>query len=401
MLRVELRDAKPGMVLALPIQNPKAPARVLLRVGYELTPEIVDKLREVGIRSIWVRYPSLAFLEKFIDAEKVQTQSAVVGQIADTFQTLQQQASAKLPYETYTKSIGQLVDYIVSHPQSAMFLGDIADASDDDLLRHSSAVTYLAVLMGLKLEGYLVRERRHVDPARAKEVSNLGLGAMLHDVGTSQLDPEVRERYKQTGNENDPQWQEHTALGYRMVRGKIDPSAAAVVLHHHQRYDGSGHAGKDFPVLREKNIHVFARIVAVADHFDCIRSPANLPQQPTVWVLNSMLTEPLASKFDVQVLATLLAVVPPYPPGSIVRLSDGRHAVCIDHNIPNPCRPVVQIIPDPKTLSGEDLPSGPQVDLAGESPRLFVAQWDGQDVGELNFQPPSCIADHSTAPAWL
>src|SRR5690606_29736334 len=105
MLKVDLHSAKPGMKLALPVQNPRIPARTLLKVGDDVTPEIIDKLRDPQVRFLWVRYPALSFLEKFVSAETVFSQSSVVGQITNTFERLQAGASAKLPYETYTASI--------------------------------------------------------------------------------------------------------------------------------------------------------------------------------------------------------------------------------------------------------------------------------------------------------
>lgn len=387
------------MKLALPVQNPRIPSRILLKVGYELSSEIIDKLRDQQVRSLWVQYPALSFLEKFVSVETVASQSSVVGQIAHTFETLQRGASAKLPYETYTASIEKLVEHLITNPQAAVFLGDI-DHAPNDLMRHSSAVTYLSVLLGLKLESYIVRERKHVAPGRAKEIRNLGLGAMLHDIGITQLPADVRERHARTGDDTDPAWQEHPGLGFRFVRGKIDPSAAAIVLHHHQRMDGSGYAGADFPILSDKSIHIYARIAAVADQFDTIRNPPNLPAQPTVWALGAMLTEPIASRCDPYVLSALVSVVPPYPPGTIVRLSDGRHAVCIDHNPDQPCRPAIQIISDPATLNVNDPPAGPVIDLREQSPRLMIVEAEGHNVADMNFNLPSHITAPTQAMAW-
>lgn len=396
MLRVDLHRARAGMKLALPVQNPKQPTRVLLKVGYELQDETIDKLKEHRIRSIWVRYPSLQFLEKFISQETVETQGGVITQIANTFESLQRGAAAKLNYDAYTHSIENLIEHLVTNPQAAMFLGDI-DNAEDELMRHSSAVTYLSLLLGLKLEGYMVRERRHVDPGRAKEVRSLGVGAMLHDVGVTMLDIQTRARHKETNDDSDPAWREHPAMGFRLVRGKVDASAAAVVLHHHQRYDGTGWAGREFSVLSERNIHVFARIAAVADQFDLIRNPTHLPQQPTVWALSALLSEPMIHGFDPQVLAALIAVVPPYAPGTIVKLSDGNHAVVIDHNVDQPCRPVVQLIPAPSELGPDDLPQGQTIDLREQSRRLFVAEAEGHNVSEMNFTPPGFITTFQAA----
>ena len=248
-----------------------------------------------------------------MDTEAVRVRQEIVSDIADTFDKMQHQASAKLPYESYTRSIEHMIEHLTTHPSAAVFLGDIAEA-EDDLMRHSASVAYLALLLGMKLESYIVRERKHIDPARAKDLANLGVGAMLHDIGVLLLPPAVRSGTSESGDDRDPQWQEHPALGFQHVRGKVEPSAATVVLNHHQRADGSGYAGKGMPVLSDKAMHVYARIAAVADHFDTLRRPPGVPPQPTVWALSAMLSEPERDKFDPVVLRALIEAVPAYPP---------------------------------------------------------------------------------------
>ena len=401
MLRIDLRYVKDGMELALPVYNPHAPQQILLRVGYALNHEIIRKLQEHRIRDVWVRYPSLDFLSKYVDTATIQAQADIVGQIANTFEQVQGESNARLRYDEYTRSIGKLIDHMISNPSAAIFLGDISSDSDD-LMRHSSAVTYLALLMGMKLEGYIVRERRHVDPVRAKELANLGLGAMLHDIGMTQIADEAREHHEKTGDESDLQYREHTALGYQMVRGQVDPTAANVILHHHQRFDGAGWTGANYPVLEGKRIHIFSRITALADQFDRMRHPMGLPKQPTVWVLSALLAQPLADHFDPRVISALLTVTPPYPPGSIVKLSDGQHAVCVEHHPEHPCRPTVQIIPDPATLEpGDESPPGPMMDLSLAHPELMITETDGMDVSEFNFNLPSSIGTPQPIAAWL
>ncbi|MCC6680300.1 MAG: HD domain-containing protein [Phycisphaeraceae bacterium] len=387
MLRVDVRHARPGMSLALPILNPAAPGRILLRVGYEMTPEVLGRLNELGIRQVWVRYPSLNFLEKFIDPATIQKQSAVVEQISSTFEKLQTESTARLDYDQYTQSIGELIQQLISNPATAVFLGDIAEDAND-LMRHSSAVMYLALLMGLKLEGYIVRERKHVAPDRAKKLRSLGLGAMLHDIGITMLPDDVREQYQQTGDESDPVYREHTTLGYRLVREQVEPTVSNILLHHHQRYDGSGWSGGGYPVLHENRIHIFTRIVALADQYDRLRHPLGGEPQPAVRALAALRREPLIDQFDPSTLAALFAIAPPYPPGATVRLSDGRFAVCVDHLPEQPCRPKVQIINDPAKLNCDDAP-GETLDLSSEQcDSLLVVEADGCDVRKDNFRLP-------------
>lgn len=343
MLRVSVSKIRPGMKLALPVKNPAVPTRTLLRAGFELDPETGKKLEAKGVRVVWVAYPNMDFMRKYLSPALIEKQAEVTQQIADAFTALQADCTARLEYDTYTKNIEALMDQLLTQPVPAVFLGDLA-ATDDQLTRHSSAVAYLSLLMGLKTECYLVKERKHIEPGRAKQVVNLGLGAMLHDIGYAKLDEQTRGRYLKTGDETDPAWREHTALGYEAVRGKIDPSAATVVLHHHQKWDGSGFAGAKFPVLREHRIHVFARIAGVANLFDRLHNPVGGRTRPVVRVLRMLMEEPWSSRLDPLVVQALIAVVPPYPPGSLVRLSDMRTAVVVDHHPDAPCRPVVQPI---------------------------------------------------------
>ena len=81
MLRIETRNAKPGMTLALPVQLPQSPSRLLLRVGYELTRETIHKLAQLKVRTLWVGYPSLSFLSEVVNEDTISRQAAVAGQI--------------------------------------------------------------------------------------------------------------------------------------------------------------------------------------------------------------------------------------------------------------------------------------------------------------------------------
>lgn len=375
------------MCLALPVMNPKLLGHELLRYGYQLTPSVIEKLGDMGVRTVWVEYPALSFLEQFIDRDAIERQSHVVTQIQSTFEALQHESSAKLDYDTYTDAIGGLVDQLVSKPGAALFLGDLVEYDEEQsLMRSGSGVTYLSLLLGLKLESYLIKQRRHVDADRARDVLALGVGAMLHDIGVTMLPPEVVHRYKQTADDTDPGWREHPALGFRAVRGQIEPTAANVVLHHHQRFDGTGYAGQGFPAQSGQGIHIFARIAAVAEMFDRLRHPPNKPQPPTVQVLAAMMSDRLAPRFDPQVLRALVEVVPPYPPGAMVTLTSGRKAVVVNPNAKQPCRPTVQLLPSDELPPPEgDL--GPTIDLSEQLDDLAIIACNDQPTAAFNFSP--------------
>lgn len=388
------------MTLALPVMNPRLPGHELLRIGYELTPSVIEKLDAMRVRTLWVDYPSLSFLSKYVNPNAISLRANVVTQMQNTFETLQQSSAAKLNYDSYTNTITDLVQSMISSPEAALFIGDLCETEGgDELMRSGSAVTYLSVLLGLKLEGYLIKQRKHVtEPYRAKQVVPLGVGAMLHDIGVTLLPKEVVDRYHETHDETDPGWREHTALGFRAVRGRIEPTAATVVLHHHQRYDGEGYAGKDFPVQQGEGIHIFARIAAVADVFTRLSNPADGESMPQVWALNAMLSDKLRERFDPNVLRALVEVVPPYPPGSRVTLSDGSEAIVIDHHINDPCKPSVQCLPD-NVLPMPGQPLGKTVSLR-EQAALSIVACDGKRTEPYNFGPDRIPGNREAMFGW-
>lgn len=420
MLRVDLARARVGMELAVPVLHPHTPRQILLRPGYRIEAHTLRRLRELNVRHIYVRYPRLGFLARRMSPGVAREQARLVATLGDAFESLQGQAAARLNYDIYCQTISGLIQSLTAEPDAALFMGDLLQGGDE-LLRHSTAVTYLAVLMGMRMEGYVVRQRRHLTAERAAEVTNLGVGAMLHDVGVTRLDPRVQHRYRSSGDETDPAWQQHPRLGFEMVRGQLDPSAAAVVLHHHQRADGSGYAGTDMPVLDGDRIHVFARIAAVADQFDRMRRPPHLVEQPTVWALNALVHRSLAYRFDLAAIRALLAVVPAYPPGSLVRLNDQRWAVVLDHSPQAPCRPLLLPIDDPDALADEAVTRQQRaaqdmaaldaaadgnamaeclrsqaIDLAAVEDDLHIVECCGQNVTDMNFAVPDWLAGDMT-----
>ena len=391
MLRIDLSHAKPGMKLALGVNHPRQRGHMLLKGGYELTHRSIARLSQLDIKHVWLHFASLDFLQELVDPRVIAAHGQVVGHIADALKAAKSDSAAKLPFDVYGQSVRHLISTLVQYPRSTMYLGDLFDTGGDPLLLQSATVTYLGLILGLRLEGYLVKERKRLTPGRATDLAALGTGAMFHDLGVVCLNEEVRRRYLASGDDSDPQWREHPRLGYEMLRGHVEPSAATCVLHHHQRCDGSGYAGHRSAQLDGHRIHVFARIIGLVEQFVRLCHPpsaAASPAQPTIASLCELIEPSMLAKFDPQIVRALLAVVPPYPPGQMVQLNDDRWAVCIDHNPNDPCRPVVRIVPSPQELAPDELPELATIDLSKQDGKLCVSGCDGRDVTDLNFAMP-------------
>lgn len=140
-------------------------------------------------------------------------------------------------------------------------------------------VTLLASAIDAKDEytkGHSVSVSRYSEAlARAlnlpeKEVEQIKLGALLHDVGKIGIPEHI---LKKTDKLTDEEWKimkEHPVIGAEKVL-KSNASLhklIPIVKHHHEHYDGSGYPDK----LKGENIPLVARIVAVADAYHALIS---------------------------------------------------------------------------------------------------------------------------------
>jgi HD-GYP domain-containing protein (c-di-GMP phosphodiesterase class II) len=393
MLRVPIGYAQQGMVLAMPIFHPRRHDTMLLKAGMVLDDRTVARLVELKIKEFWIRYPGFDFLGEYVCPEIQEAQAGITRHIADAFDSVSQGTHARLDYAEYKNAIGGLLSRLIANPKASIFVQEMADRSEP-ALRHSSSVCMISVLMGLKLENYLIEQRVRMQAQGARDVASLGLGAMLHDIGMLRLAPETVDRWTRTQDESDPEFQQHVVLGFKQVREGVGPSAAAAVLHHHQKFDGSGFPrrvlldGSTMP-LQGRDIHIFARIIAAADLFDRLRYPPSLgpdkPALPVVRALRQMQTRPYADWVDPVVFRALLAVVPAYAPGTIVRLSNGEQAAIVETFGDDPCRPVVRTIKDPARSFADAASDGARYDLRA-CHDLSIAEAEGQDVSGDNFR---------------
>jgi HD-GYP domain-containing protein (c-di-GMP phosphodiesterase class II) len=172
-----------------------------------------------------------------------------------------------------------------------------------------------------------------------------------------------------------------------MVKGRMPAAATEIVLNHHQRWDGAGYpsridarTGEVLPPLAGRQIPIFSRIATIADVYDAATSmrcysKAKLPVQ----VLHEMRTY-CRGHFDPMVEHAFYQIVPPFPLGQVVGLSNGVEAVVVDFNPQRPVRPKVQALRDPSGARYAD-PSLEEIDL-GYHEDLMIASVDGVDVRE-------------------
>lgn len=375
------------MTLAMPIFHPQRPGTVLLRTGSTLTEATLAKLPELGVHHITITYPGLEEIAKYTSQQVIHARAGINQALANAFVETRQTADPELDYHPFRDAILALLQALIDNPYAADHIQDLHDLAHP-LFRNAADSAYIALLIGLKLDFYLEHQRPRLAPAKARDVSALGLGALLQDIGALALDEQTRDQYLATRDEDDPAWRRHVLSGFDMVRGKVDTAAAAVVLHHHQRFDGSGYPARKnttgFYTPAGTDIHVFARIVAAVDAFLSLRTPATPaePPIPTVRALRMLAEPPYTDWIDPVALLGLYTVIPPYAPGTIVQLSNAITGVVTRWHPTEPCRPVVKEILSVATPNPHSI--GHEIDLAS-SPDIEVIRAEGVDVLRDNY----------------
>ena len=305
---------------------------------------------------MWVGYPNLDFLDEAISPKITQGQQEVYASLKKSFTSTQKQVVARIDFQEYRRTLSSLLEAIVAQHADTLLVDPLLTGGGD-LMLHCSNVCYLSLMMGVKLGHYLVQQRTRLDPRHARDVMNLGLGALLHDIGKMQLPLELRD-YQCSPDKAPPlDWQAHTELGFAMLRGKVEPSASQVALHHHQRWAGSGFPTVDAlgtPLARER-IHVFTRIVTMADQYERQLVQSNAQGLPPIVAMKTLRSRTFQGMFDPVVFRDVQrpgAAVPDRLTGRAVRRGDGRRVVI--HNPDNPCRPVVRRIHDLASIGKAD-----------------------------------------------
>ncbi len=395
MIRVALSEAVPGMQLAMPVWHPQRPRNVLLNPGFVLDSPSITRLTHLDVVELYINYPGLEFVDRFYCAEletAYRDFSEIGFSIIDAFSS---RCPEKADWKKFDDLLRVLIDCVLAHPAAALPMPEPCRGLFT-LQQHSVATAYLSMLLGLKLQGYMVRQRRFIEPRHGASILSLARAALLHDIGLLHLPVSAFANVHAEHDPLDSLWQSHCRLGYDLVSGHVESAVAATVMNHHQCWDGTGFPRRqnwngETGGLDGRRIHIFARLVAVADLFDELRFEADGRPRPMVRVLKYLCARPVVGRLDPVILQALYEIVPAFQPGWRIRLSDGRGGYIANWRPASPCSPVVALVEDP-TAAVRCFVDEPKVIDLSEQRALSIAEVGGVDVSDDAFTLPDSIS---------
>lgn len=228
----------------------------------------------------------------------------------------------------------RIVEQIIHGGKVSLDLVDLR-TYDDYTYRHSVNVAVLSTIIGM---GVHLKE---------SELTELCAAALMHDLGKIWIDEEILNKPARLTKEEFQIMKMHAQYSYDLIKERLDISAKTKsgVLFHHENEDGSGYPEG----LEGEEIHLFARIIHVADVYDALTSKRPYKEPYSSADAIEYLMGGSSILFDRNIVDIFLHYVPVYPKGMNVVLSDGREGIIVENNRENILRPKIRL------LTGEDI----------------------------------------------
>ena len=256
MRAISVDDLENGMILARTIVNAKRV--VVVSENTELTQAHITRLKFLKIPVVYIkdetelkeeRSPIFSRSNLFIKQYE-----NVVGTAKSIFEETKR--TGNVPVEETNEMVQEELLPLSRRSGTIDYLNEINHLASD-IYNHSLRVSILS--------GVFAKWMR-LDRETAKDIV---LAGFLHDIGKSRFDQRLLEKNIETLEGDDyERYIQHTVDGAQILNhvAGLTEGVRLTALQHHERMDGSG-----FPFnIQEDDIHLYARIVAVADLYDNI-----------------------------------------------------------------------------------------------------------------------------------
>ncbi|WP_162888551.1 HD-GYP domain-containing protein [Dechloromonas sp. HYN0024] len=255
---------------------------------------------------------------------------------------LMQEASGTVSSLMISARAGQKVD--------AAYLEPVVSKMIASVIRNPDALVPLARLKGMDsyandhavaTAALIIAFGRHQGMAEP-EIEKLALGTMVKDIGHSALDSRLTTKPGGLSHAEFSIVQSHVEEGLAVLdaTSRLPETAIAVVLEHHERYNGCGYPYR----MAGDEISVAGRMAAIVDTYDAMTS--DRPYRAAMSPAHALrqLYEESGTQYDPALVAAFVKTVGIYPVGTLVLLDSGHLAMVVQANPDNMLAPVVRVI---------------------------------------------------------
>lgn len=303
------------MRLAKPIYDSQR--RILLAANSAIHPKFLSRLIDLGISHLIVDDA----VSKGISLEEMLDIPSWVD-IIYSLKIIYQDISGKRPFPL--KLVQTMTNQLLHEVKRKQFIIQVPASTIPIDLReyaHAVNVTLLSLQIGKQI-GY-----------NEFQLRDLAVGCLFHDVGKT--------------ISNDDKHPEH---GFNLLRRiqEINLMSAHIAFQHHETLDGKGYPRR----IEGKTIIEYAQVCGVANLFDNKVSHQDMPPHEAmefIMALNGI-------AYSEHIVHAFIHSVPPYPPGTKVRLHNGELGI-VTRIRSHLHRPDVRLLSSEQEISLADHPS--------------------------------------------
>ncbi len=327
MISKKIKDLNENDVLALDISTNDG--LIVLAKGTFLSKEYIERLEDFGITEVYILEPSAENPNLSIDTINLkEARKVTLKNYSSIFSDLSNGSII------CSKKLDSSVTNIILSVLSEVKKNTINILYNENLYFchyiHSLNTASLSVYLGIKLD--LLEE----------QLRELAIAALMHDIGMSKLPRYLLDKTENFTDEEITLIKKHTILGYEALdsTGGISDICKKAVLHHHEKYNGTGYPFK----LKEKSIPLYSRIITLADMFCSLTSKTKNSLGYSYLDVYEFILANSGNYFDPDIVEIFQKHFVMYPNYTKVTLNTGEKAIITAQNIGFPDRPKIKIM---------------------------------------------------------
>lgn len=290
-------------VLATPIYNQDG--KIFLNKGYVFTPTMVERIRNFGINTTYIEDENDDLTVQHVLDMSIKLKN--IGILKQVFERAKKER--KIEEKILSVMIDEIIDNVNLSENAFMFNDIIKNNNEMDIYIHSINVCILSIIVGINRE------------YNRKQLKNLAMAALLHDIGKMFSDGE-----------------KHAEEGYKFIKGAnaFPTTVYMTIYQHHENEDGSGYPEG----MAGEKIYELSKVVHICDYYINLISDIN---KNLINETMEKITAQASSKFSQDVYKDFIKSIYCYPNGLPIKLNNGLNATVVMQNKNYPLRPIIGV----------------------------------------------------------